>query len=207
MPKSRVLFLTAATVAVIAASLADNGGGASSQIVDRTVVCTPVAVSGALRDLNVEVSPPFRNDFTNQPANISVSSGPQTEGFRLVFVQARGQKPFGNWLLTAGVYVNSRRCSMSRASVPVSPKGLAGPPIRWSKVVECAVRGRVVVRVRALLEAPAPWRKADEWYDGAKKNVVEARVAVRSQSTGRPIAFTEFDPKGRTQLWFSPLCR
>jgi len=90
--------------------------------------------------------------------------------------------------------------------MPLSSKGLPGPPIRWSKELDCSLRGRVLVRVRAVLDAPTKWRRADRSYVGARNPVTEARLAVRLQKTGKPIAYMELDAKGRTALWYSSTC-
>src|SRR5687767_14317483 len=74
----RVVWLTAATVAAVAAMPAERGGGASaSRVVDRTLVCTLVAPLGSARDLDVSASPPIVDEFRNfsVPAHIGVGSG------------------------------------------------------------------------------------------------------------------------------------
>jgi hypothetical protein len=43
-------------------------------------------------------------------------------------------------------------------------------------------------------------------YDGARRQVVEAAVAVRSERTGKPVAFVELGRAGKTRLWTSPGC-
>ena len=91
--------------------------------------------------------------------------------------------------------------------VPLSARGLPGTPIIWQKEVDCAVRGRVLVRVRAELETPAVWRPAGAPYAGAVGNVVEAKLAVRSERTGKPIAFATLGQGGKTRLWSAQSCR
>jgi hypothetical protein len=104
------------------------------------------------------------------------------------------------------VYADARRCTAARASVPVSSKGLPGPPIRFEREADCEVRGRVIVRVRALLEAPTAWQPATTPWTGARRNLLEAKIAVRSERTRRPLALLTLDREGKTQLWLAPRC-
>ena len=132
----------------------------------------------------------------------------------LVFVRARSQGKLAglaySWPVEGrpGVYAHSSRCAPSRASVPLSPKGLPGPLIRWSKELDCSLRGRVLVRVRAVLDAPTEWRRADKSYVGARAAVLGASVAVavRNQRNGEPIAFMQVGSEGQTWLSYSPRC-
>jgi hypothetical protein len=105
-----------------------------------------------------------------------------------------------------GAYADARRCAAARVSVPLSAKGLPGPPVRFDQEADCEVRGRILVRLRAVLEAPTPWRPAQAPYVGARRNVVEAKIAVRSDRTRRPLALLELDRAGKTRLWVSPAC-
>jgi hypothetical protein len=201
-----VLVLVAA--AVIAAEPAGTGAGAPSRIVDRTFVCTPVATYGGLRDLNLDAWPPRDSSGVRFAAYIAARSGPFGPGAELAIVRARSQAFIRPWESAPGVYSAARRCVAKRVSVPLTPRGLPGPPVLWGKEAECAIRGRVLVRVRAVLQSPASWReRADRWgYVGVRGNVVEAALAVRSERTRKPIALIELDRAGKTRLWVAPGC-
>jgi hypothetical protein len=74
------------------------------------------------------------------------------------------------------------------------------------KETQCPIPGRILVRVRAVLESPAPWQGVDGSYMGTRKSVVEAVLAVRSERTRRPIALIRLDSRGKTKFWASPDC-
>jgi len=185
--------------------------GAQSRLVDRTFVCSPVAF-GNVRDLDIYASPPRDLQLgRHQPAYLMVLTGASAPDSMLVFVRARFQAELPGLAVPwapgpEGVYAHTSRCSSSRTSVQLSSGGLQGPPVRWSRDLDCPVPGRVLIRVRAVLRQPAEWRRADRSYVGARNPVTEARLAVRLQKTGKPIAYMELDAKGRTALWYSSGC-
>lgn len=210
-----MVWLTAATVAAVAATQTEGGGGTTtSRVVDRTLVCTLVAPLGGARDLDVSASPPIVDEFRNfsVPAHIGVSSGRVLAGFvadrsNRVFVRARLDQLEGvGRSVPPGVYASTRSCSATRASVPLSSRGLPGPPVEFGKEVECEIRGRVLVRVRALLQSAAAWRRVQGGYAGARANVVEAALAVRTAQDRRPVAFIELGRTGKTKLWTLGSC-
>jgi hypothetical protein len=218
MPGRTIVFGLAG--ALVAATVAGHAGGApprpavpvlgasdsASRIVDRTVACAPMAFGG-VGDLDMSVSPPRDFIGVRLPAHLTVgtgSNGPQSD---LVEVRARARGEVAGWQAEpAGVYANSRRCTPARASLPLSERGLAGPPTRWQKELDCPVHRRVLVRVRSVLQAPASWRRVDRFFDGARQPVVETKLAVRLQRTGKAIAYMEHDANGKTKLWYSEAC-
>jgi hypothetical protein len=181
------------------------------QVLDRTFACSPQAFGG-VGDLNLVSTPPdspFRSEDSSA-AHLVVRSGSWSTTESLVFVRTRPNPSGSGWYGAAngvpGVFASVERCTAVRARVPLSARGLAGPPVQWHKELECRVRGRVLVHVRSVLERPAQWRRADRAYVGARSNVVESRLAVRLQRSGNPIAYMEHDPKGATKLWYSGAC-
>jgi hypothetical protein len=77
--------------------------------------------------------------------------------------------------LSEGRIVNSPTlCQRVRPRVPLTRKGLPGPPELFGRHSFCAIRGRILVRIRAT-------------YDAGK--LLTATSAVRSERTGRPISF------------------
>jgi hypothetical protein len=204
----------AATVAVVAAMPAGRGGGARSRVLDRTLVCTLLAPLGDTRDLDVMASPPHNDEFRNfsAPAQIGVGSGRVLAGSvadrsNRVFVRARLDQMEGvGRSVPPGVYASTRSCSTTRASVPLSSRGLPGPPVEFGTGVECQIRGRVLVRVRALLQSASGWRPVQGGYAGARASVVEAALAVRTQRGRRPVAFIQLGRTGKTKLWTVGSC-
>jgi hypothetical protein len=188
--------------------------GAPSRVVDRTFRCTLAPLYGGLREFDVTTKPAGslgnggRSDDVS-PGYVSVGSGPASGVFDdLVFararVEARGVAP-GN-PFPAGAYVDARRCAPARVSLPLSAKGLPGPPVRFNTDADCELRGRALVRLRAVLEAPTLWRRGERPYFGARRNVVEATIAVRTERARRPIALLALDRAGETRLWVSSTC-
>jgi hypothetical protein len=185
----------------------------ASRTVDRTYVCKPVAFGG-IGDVDVYSNPPGDLNF-NRPtvAHLFVRTGGSEPDNNLVFVRARSQirhpgitspEAVGG---PGGVFAHRSRCRATRAAVPLSSRRLPGPPTRFERNVDCPVGGRVLVRVQATLRAPTNWRaRAYGVYAGARQNVQQASIAVRTQRTGAPIAYMELDARGRTQLWYSGNC-
>jgi hypothetical protein len=208
---TRALLLVACVVAAVAAGA---GESASSRIVDRTFRCTLAPLYGGLRELNIAANP--RGSLGNggssmdvSPGYIGLGSGPGTRAFDdLVFARSRLEErvvaPSAPW--PPGVYADARRCTPARVSVPLSAKGLPGPPVKFGTDADCELRGRVLVRIRAVLEAPTSWRPADRPHVGARRNVVDAKIAVRSERTRRPIGLLELDRVGMTRLWAASHC-
>jgi hypothetical protein len=197
--------LLVACVLLVAAGTSE---GAPSPIVDRTFSCTV----GTLSQLDVTTSPRGsigaggRSDDVS-PGYVSVGSGAARGVFDdLVFARARTEARRSATPFPPGVYADVRRCIRARASVPLSSRGLPGPPVRFNTDADCAVGGRVLVRLRAVLEGPAPWGRSERPYFGARRNVVEATIAIRSDRGRRPIALLALDRKGETRLWVSSNC-
>jgi hypothetical protein len=190
------------------------GAPAGTRIVDRTFRCTPERVGGGLRTFEVDAVPlgATENDYQRRayqgrsPGFIGVRTGPFDPGSELVVIRARSWVRWAPTPSPPGVYAHARHCAPARGSVPLSPKGLPGPPVQYSDKAYCASRGRVLVRVRAVLHSRASWWRRNPPYDGARSNVVEAALAIRNERTRRPMAFAELGPAGKTRLWSSSNC-
>jgi hypothetical protein len=188
---------------------ADAQPTAASRVIDRTFRCTPIAIGDGVRDLEVIANPLGSHEFQNpspSPGFLSLGSGGLSPTSELVSVRAAAWERFRNRRVLEGVYVSRGRCTPTQTAVRLSPTGLTGPPVQWSENKSCPVRGRVLVRVRAVLQAPAPWHHLDRTYVGARRSVVEAALAIRSERTGKPVAFVELGPAGKTRLWTSMGC-
>ena len=179
-------------------------------MIDRTFGCTPSALEGIVRATDMDAIPKGAIDpnspFHVSPGFIGVTSGGWTPGSELVSIRARGWQRFRSTYSAEGVYANNRRCALSRTRVPLAATGLSGVPVRWAKQVTCLGRGRVLIRVRAAFTSEASWRPQDESFDGVRSKVVAAALAIRSERTGRPLAYMELDEDGKTTFWHSPQC-
>jgi hypothetical protein len=198
---ARVFALSGALLA--AAGVQATAEAQRSRAVDRTFVCAPRVFAG-VRDLDLSAAPPQELAPSvgggSTSAYLGVGSGSWHQ--RLVYVAARSGRLENE---RAGVYADARRCRAARARIPLSTKGLAGPPTRWRTDENCAVRGSVVVRVRATLQSPGAWQRSGT-YAGVRRNVVGATIAVRDQKTGAPVALLRLDAKGNIALWSSARC-
>ncbi|SRR6266508_1833997 len=176
------------------------------QILDRTFVCTTEYDSA-----KVMASPKgdlaFATARTTSSGYLGVGSGAVSALSGLVYVRARAELGFSQrapW--PQGVYARAGKCFLSRKTAPLSSTGLVGPPVLWAKSYDCIVRGRLVVRVRAVLSQAATWRRIDDAYFGARTNVVSAQLAVRSEKTGKPVGYATLDSGGKTKLWVKSGC-
>jgi hypothetical protein len=184
-------------------------GARAPSVIDRTFRCTPVALGDGVRDLEVIAHPLGSHEFQNpspSPGFLSLGSGGLSPTSELVSVRAAAWERFRQRRVLEGVYVNASRCSAARATLRLSRTGLPGRPVQWSENKSCPVTGRVLVRVRAVLQAPARWQQLDRTYVGARRSVVEAAFAVRSERSRKPIAFVELGRAGKTRLWTSSDC-
>lgn len=189
--------------AVLAVALALSVNTAT---LDRTFVCRTES-----SDVDVMASP--RGDFAFATAR-TVSSGyvGLNTGYlggraNLVHVRARREKSDLAHVAAQqeGVYAGAGRCFLSHKTVPLTSRGLAGPPVPWAKGYNCTVKGRLVVRIRAEV-AVTGWRRIDGNFFGVRTTVSRAELAVRSEQTGRPVAFGTLDAAGRTKLWVKTGC-
>lgn len=204
-----MLLVAAAALAAGAAVPAERGSGAATRVIDRTFRCTPASLAPGLRELDVLAIPVGERWTGSQqenpsPGYISLNSGGWRLGSELVAVRARQWQRFAV-SSAPGVYAQAS-CLPARSSLSLSPKGLTGPPTRWRDSVSCTLSGRVLVRVRAVLQTPASWQRVNQSHFGAARNVAEAKVAVRVERTRRPLALLELDSRGQTKLWTSSGC-
>jgi hypothetical protein len=195
-------------LALVLLAVTVEGGGAdtAARVVDRTFACAPKAFNG-VGDVDVNANPPADYGIYEQSALLAVRTGSINPTGSLVFVRTRPEERLGGWRSgPAGVYANARRCRPLRTRLALSRRGLAGPPAQWYKDVDCRVRGRVVVRVRSVLTGDATWGRIDRNFEGARQPVEQSKVAVRSERTGKAIAYMEHDARGAVKLWYSGAC-
>ena len=71
--------------------------------------------------------------------------------------------------------------------------------------MNCAVPGRILVHVRAVLDRSGEWERAGA-YEGARRSVVAAKVAIRAAGTRKPIAYLELAGGKTTRMWYGGAC-
>jgi hypothetical protein len=202
---------------LLAAAVLSFGNDASAvpdaaPVIDRTFGCLPVPLTGQVRTVDVRAYPVGTVEAHNangnrSPGFISIGTGGWEPGADLVSVRARRWQRFPRTLSREGVYASIARCAASRARVPLSANGLPGGAVRWAKHATCLGRGRVIVRVQATLASGSLWQpQISASSDGAQGTVVRAKLAVRSERTGKPLAYIELARDGTTKAWISPGC-
>jgi hypothetical protein len=194
----------AGLLALALAALAQ--AGPATKVLDQTLVCAT-----DYDDVDVMASPrgglAFSTAMMESSGYLAVGSGRVDQLNGLVVVRARAEKStVGRASGTQGVYGRAGKCFLSRKSVALTSKGLPAPPIEWARSYDCTARGRLLVRVRAVLATAASWRRVDARYFGARANVVSAQFAVRSERTGEPVAYGTLGPRGKTKLWTAQRC-
>jgi hypothetical protein len=191
-------------IALVASALL--AATAQAVVLDKTFVC-----STQYQDVDVMASPrgdrAFATARTVSSGYLGLNTGFIGNRANLVHVRARREKSdAGAAAQPEGVYAGVGRCFLSRKSVPLSSKGLVGPPVEWAKDYTCTVGGRLVVRVRAEIPSSGGWRRTDANFFGVRTNVTKASLAVRSEKTGKQLAFMTMDAAGKTKLWVAPGC-
>jgi hypothetical protein len=177
----------------------------ASRVIDRTFACTP-----DFGNLDVVASPRGSREviggpFTS-PGYARVTSGRHGDPHSDLVVAARPGFRMPSIRFPAAVYASSRRCVASRATVPLTLTGLPGPPAAFLSHGDCTVERRVIVRVRALLPAPATWGSVGAAFVGARGRLLEAEMAVRDERTRKPLALVRVGRTGKTKLWISSRC-
>ncbi|MBA3401683.1 MAG: hypothetical protein H0U05_06805 [Actinobacteria bacterium] len=205
----RTLLLVVALLTAVVFTWLPAAEPAATRIVDRTLVCKPVAYGG-VSDVDLMAGPTLTTRFGTRSAHLIARTGTTLPNEDLVFVRARAQARLGTtspFPGPAGVYAHARRCAPSRAMVQLSSTGLPGPPARFADDRTCSIRGRIVVRVRARLATPAAWRRSYEpFLVGASGRVEEASLVVRGASNNTLLAYMTVDRTGKTKFWLSTRC-
>jgi photosystem II stability/assembly factor-like uncharacterized protein len=228
-PASRAALLATVAAVTLALTLGAFAAGVSPtrepalqqaapvRVVDRTFSCLPTASTAerGVREVTL-ANRSFSRDDRGMvwPAELTLTraAGPV---FGSEFLLARSHQNDnrvrinrGYGLGHPGVLVNARACVPSRARIPLSRAGLPGPPLPSNTANTCRSTGRVLVRVRATLAAPARWGQLQQPYVGVRANVTDMAVSVRVERTGAPLLYAKARPAA-TSVWRAdwPRCR
>jgi hypothetical protein len=178
--------LGAVGLLVAVAGTAHGESSAPTRVDDRTVVCVTQIVAG-VRKFNASFSPRIPPADTlpeGLAASASVSSG--LFGSRDAALVSISGGPKAQARVSVGP-----RCTRTRANVPLSTKGLPGPPVRFQSDVACALPGRILVRARVVSEGG---------------RVTRAELAVRMEKSVVPVAYALIDRDGDGVFYSSPRC-
>lgn len=169
-----------------------------SRTLDRTFLCSTVSIFGE-RFLQVGMTSPKSLPTGKNAGGASVYTGSAGASQMLAGLTAGPAygRPIGE------VYYNKTRCRVTPKSIPLTSRGLPGPPVPFDQYLRCPAGRRVLVRIRAALDRRVTWR-ATRNVVRAKANSSTAALAVRTEA-GRPIAFFTLD-SGKTKLWTAGGC-
>jgi predicted aconitase with swiveling domain len=151
--------------------------GETPRVLDRTLVCAMGQGS-----VNVGASP----DAGVTPGVVTVTGN-----------STGGTFPFVSIDTDRGAYIDARHCRSTSIRVPLTPKGLPGPPAVTNTDAACPTPGRVLVRIRYEY-LPGPHAKG---YVGGRLR--SASLAVRLYKTKRPLAFAKLTLNGTRSQFFS----
>jgi hypothetical protein len=178
------------STAVVAATR--EGGGGPDRTVDRTLSCA-VGVSAGRHRIAVSGAVAGPNDGLDSSGSLDVLTSQRpgaTSSLLPAFAELVGDK--GVQFDTASLCRGARRIPLSRAKLPSA--GVVTPTLLGSAAATCRVTSRVLVRLRATLNASG--------------HAVKAALAVRDEAKDRaaaPIAYLIWRPK-RVTVFFSPRC-
>jgi hypothetical protein len=140
---------------------------------------------------------------------VSVGASPDA-GVTPGLVSVNGNPAAGTLLPFVGVdtdrgaYVDTRRCRSTNIRVPLTARGLPGPPALVNVGVSCPTPGRVLVHVRYEYVTGAHAKG----YVGGR--LVSASLAVRTYKTRKPLAFAKLTVNGTRSQFFNapyPTCQ
>ena len=185
-------------------------GAAAGSVIDRTFLCTPSYGRATVVSSPRGTPEVLGARFTSSGYGRVTSQGSNADPLSDLVAVAQPGFRNSSTRFPGSVYASARRCVASRAAVSLTRTGLPGPPVAYRTQADCTVRAKVLVRVRVILARSSTWRRLGGpggVYNGAVPGpVVEAELAMRDSSTGRPLAMIKLTRTGQTQLWTSPPC-
>jgi hypothetical protein len=188
-----------AALAVLAAVGPAAGGGTATRLVDRTLLCKPVA-----------------EGFPDPSAFLDLTAVPKTgKGSPLVaaFAEPSGKEevsaqartgPDDRGLGTGYASFSRYSCSTATVRIPLTASGLRRELTDRSVTFRCLVPGRILLRLRAEFARPAALKTfRNSWL--AKGHVSKGQLAVATYKGRKPIAFASVDDRtGKPSLFTAP---
>jgi hypothetical protein len=192
-----------------------GGGTASAQVIDRTLSC-----SVKNREVEVRAHAGFRDDGIWQNLAFAivrtgfVTSRAAVLDDALAWVSA-GRTAHETNLENEGTALSAQyygtlaenrgACRPVTRRVPLTTKGLRGGPVgALAEQFDCAAPRRVLVRLRAVRQRPAPFFR-DRHFLKTRGDLAAGFLAVRTQS-GRPLAFATVSESGKARLFTARSC-
>jgi hypothetical protein len=204
-----------------AAPVAQSGAGAVT--IDHTLLCT-VRTHGGIYEVEARAHAGFRvgsrwaklayTTLTSGGAGGSLSGNQAVSPNALFWMSAGNpdqQTTVDNdfWTFpprgSGTLGYNRARCNPSRRQVALSRAGLRGEPASTlGEERDCTTPTRVLVRVRARLQAQGALRKRGDFLSTGVP-VLDAKMSMRTL-TGKPLVYAEVFQSGKTPFFTAGAC-
>jgi hypothetical protein len=174
-------------------------------VIDRTMVCKTGFAGGVpdrIRTVTASVSARHGSEPAQFERNLSVNTGAGSGGSVLAIVYPQDAPRAAPYIL-----VHRRRCTQLKKRLPLLSEERSAPAVDFHAGCRLLdAPARVVVRVRAELEAPASWSVYKRDYLRVQGTAVEALLAVRTHPARKPIAYASFARDGTARFFRSARC-
>jgi hypothetical protein len=225
----RPLFVVALSVTLaIAGGVGASSGAlartvAPAPVIDRTLLCSTLAIGGGLHQFEIRARAGVRENPTTWKSlpfaaarSGHITRGPAQLDNSIAWIAAGRASPKTNleeldplWPYPAKTHgtlaLNQELCRPSKARVRLTGKGLdggvAGP---FGDEYDCPAPRRVLVRVRATLQARAPIYRDDHFLK-TRADLKSAYLSIRTRS-GKPLAFAAVFESGKARLLTAAGC-
>jgi hypothetical protein len=178
-----------AGIAALALGAQARAVPSASRVIDRTLSCE-TGLTGGLHEIWIRSNSAYGQGANRPVGEAELLSNIQPSG-RLV------------WLAQAGLEV-SPACMATKATVPLTPRGLTGGVVgQIEERVACESTRRVLLHVRAVFRSPVTLRRGQPYgfpllY--AHSPVSSGSFAVRT-SSGKPLLYSTVLPSGSVKAF------
>lgn len=176
-----------------------------SAVIDRTMVCTTGFAGGVpdrIRTITASVGARHGSEPAQFDPSVSLNTGAGSGGSALVIVYTQEAPRVSPYL-----FINRRRCSQLTTRVPLLSEERSVQAVDFS--AGCRMLDappRIVVRMRAVLDAPGSWSVYRRHYLRMRAKALEAFITVRTHPGRKPIAFGSFARDGSARFYRGPRC-
>jgi hypothetical protein len=177
-------------------------------VIDRTMVCMTAFGGGVpdrVRTVRVGVTAAHGVEPARYFAAFNLGTGEFGSFAGLVSVESgetSGRQP--------AVLINPRRCTRVKTRLPLESHPRTAQPVESNagcKLLDAPAR--IVVRLRAVMQAPtrwSPYRDRSGSYLRARGVALQAHLAVGTHPGRKPIAFASFARDGSARFFSVPRC-
>jgi hypothetical protein len=209
--------LLASTLAVAALAVGSaQAGSEATFVLDRTYSCA-IVLHGGIYQLETRAHPGARAGKSwTKLAYAGLRAGVFSGGTGNLLAWISAGKPTKTttldqefWTFDVKTFgtigVNGKACNPTRSSVPLSAAGLrGGTAVPLGDELKCDVPRRVLVRIRAVLEAKASLHGRE--FESVHVPVREAKLAVRTPA-GKALTYATVSQSGKATLFTAKGCR